>query len=493
MTETSTTRPSRDVGWIVSAGAVLVLAAVLAPTLSDPDLWGHTRFGLDVLHARALPQLDPYSFTQDKPELYHEWLGAVLLAAAYAFGGAAGIVVLKILLGLAIFLVFKDRLQALNLAGACVVAVLIAWNILPVTAFARPQLWTLLGLLLLVRLLDAELYLWVPLLFAAWANLHGGWVMGLGVLGAWCAATAGERWARTREVRWPVVVLPAAAFLATGATPYGWRLWTFVAETVRLDRSDIVDWQPLFAKWEILQVPIVLTVALLVAVSLKRRTRPSMPWLLVCALLIYGSIRISRVAFVSMPAILLIALPSLARWLPRGKVPSMPSHRLAPLLAVVPLSVASVATAMVVAPSFKCLPIQGVWIPDPAAIPVLEEGVDHGRIVTWFGWGEYALWHLGPRLKVSMDGRRETLYSPRILAIHYSIYDGSEAGSAWLMEQRPEYVWLKTAHRARREWLASHGYRIDWQSDQSWIAVREDLPKLTGPTTIASTGCFPGP
>ena len=28
-----------------------------------------------------------------------------------------------------------------------------------------------------------------------------------------------------------------------------------------------------------------------------------------------------------------------------------------------------------------------------------------------YDWGEYVLWHLGPGVKVSMDGRRETVYS----------------------------------------------------------------------------------
>jgi hypothetical protein len=113
--------------------------------------------------------------------------------------------------------------------------------------------------------------------------------------------------------------------------------------------------------------------------------------------------------------------------------------------------------------------------------------------VTFFDWGEYALWHLGPRLKISMDGRRETIYSDRMLAIHHAIYDNTDEGSVWLTAQRPEYVWLKTKHRGRRDWLATHGYRIDWESDKSWVAVRSDLPRVSGAKTITSSGCFPGP
>ena len=35
-------------------------------TVADNDLWGHIRFGNDILQARSLPELDPYSFTSDR-------------------------------------------------------------------------------------------------------------------------------------------------------------------------------------------------------------------------------------------------------------------------------------------------------------------------------------------------------------------------------------------------------------------------------------------
>src|SRR4029079_11886746 len=65
-------------------------------TIADPDLWGHLRFGLDIItsgHVRTTS--DPYSFTADRPFLYHEWLGGVLMALAYRVGGTAGLSVLK--------------------------------------------------------------------------------------------------------------------------------------------------------------------------------------------------------------------------------------------------------------------------------------------------------------------------------------------------------------------------------------------------------------
>jgi len=34
-----------------------------------------------------------------------------------------------------------------------------------------------------------------------------------------------------------------------------------------------------------------------------------------------------------------------------------------------------------------------------------------GRMATWFDWGEYAIWHFGPAVKVSVDGRTSKVIS----------------------------------------------------------------------------------
>src|SRR5690348_12205467 len=80
----------------LGAGALGVIAFALAMvTRTDADLWGHLRFGLDTLAARALTATDPYSFTQDRPWLNHEWLSELQMAAAYRVAGVAGLVLLK--------------------------------------------------------------------------------------------------------------------------------------------------------------------------------------------------------------------------------------------------------------------------------------------------------------------------------------------------------------------------------------------------------------
>src|SRR5438874_2441475 len=79
----------------VRAGIWLLIAIALLPTWTDPDLWGHVRFGLDFFRYHQLPRIDPYSFTQDRPWINHEWLSDALSAAAYASPGTLRLAVLK--------------------------------------------------------------------------------------------------------------------------------------------------------------------------------------------------------------------------------------------------------------------------------------------------------------------------------------------------------------------------------------------------------------
>jgi hypothetical protein len=52
----------------LTRGAVMGVATAVALQLkSDPDLWGHLRYGLDMLATHTVPSVDIYSFTSDRP------------------------------------------------------------------------------------------------------------------------------------------------------------------------------------------------------------------------------------------------------------------------------------------------------------------------------------------------------------------------------------------------------------------------------------------
>jgi hypothetical protein len=178
-----------------------------------------------------------------------------------------------------------------------------------------------------------------------------------------------------------------------------------------------------------------------------------------------------------------------ARW-PAKPLRSSGSARQDLAAAAVIGSVAIVAAVVVSRRTLACVAVDG-RLPEAAPVALLERAPG-GRLVTFFDWGEYALWHLGPSIRVSMDGRRETVYSDARLADHDAILAGTARGLALLDEWQPDYVWLPASSRGTREWLTARGYRIDFSSARSFVAVRPGVPPLV-PAAASSQipRCFP--
>jgi hypothetical protein len=62
---------------VMRLGLLLVCLAVMARTEADPDLWGHVRFGADIVAAQSVPRVDVYSFTSDGTALYDALFGSL--------------------------------------------------------------------------------------------------------------------------------------------------------------------------------------------------------------------------------------------------------------------------------------------------------------------------------------------------------------------------------------------------------------------------------
>jgi len=132
--------------WVGAAYAVLRANA-------DPDLWGHVRFGLDLIRARHLPAYDPYSFTSDLSWVNHEWLAELFMGAAYAVVGPVGLILIKgVFTAATVALIISSVIRAPEhwRWSSGFLAVL---AIVPIAITVRPQLWTMLLLMLLCRIL----------------------------------------------------------------------------------------------------------------------------------------------------------------------------------------------------------------------------------------------------------------------------------------------------------------------------------------------------
>ena len=150
---------------------------------SDGDLARHLRLGEVILQQGALPRQDLFSHTMGgKPFVAFEWGSEVVYAAAYRLAGLAGVAVLAgLVLGLTYALVARFLIRR---GGDPLLAYLISMIAAVLSAahwLARPHLFTMLGVVLLLELLERQgrrtLWPYLPL-FVVWANLHGGFFYG---------------------------------------------------------------------------------------------------------------------------------------------------------------------------------------------------------------------------------------------------------------------------------------------------------------------------
>jgi hypothetical protein len=277
----------------------------------------------------------------------------------------------------------------------------------------------------------------LPVIFAAWVNLHGGWIVGAGVLALFAACSLVD----------PVVVPSqrrllgaacAAAALATLFNPYGPRMLGFLVETVRPDRADITEWQPLTRLPAIaLVLWVVPTAVALAAVARQGRSLP-LSSIAIVAMLGIASFRVARI--VSLYSVAAGFLLAPYAW-SKAAVLLQPVRRTSrewgeagvAYLLVVSLSVALFG---------RRVAMDGDWLPEPEAAAFVSTQRLHGNMFTWFDYGQYAIWYMSPAIRVSMDGRRETVFSEELRAAHRRVYENAPETLEVLNRMHPDYVWL---------------------------------------------------
>jgi hypothetical protein len=172
--------------------AILLIPAVLGSStmiFNDGDVSWHIATGLWIIDHRAIPNVDPFSFTWGgKPWVPIEWGSEMLYASAYRlahYSGVAALVTAALIALHAVVYLNASRW----IRGALLPIVAMDFVLIPML-LARPHVltWPLLafwtGLMLRAREEDRAPPLYAALLMTLWANLHGGYVFGLAIAAA---------------------------------------------------------------------------------------------------------------------------------------------------------------------------------------------------------------------------------------------------------------------------------------------------------------------
>ncbi|MCX6035326.1 MAG: hypothetical protein NTV38_10180, partial [Chloroflexi bacterium] len=163
--------------------------------IADPDFWWHLRTGQLIVQTHAIPNIDPFSFTNSgKPWVAHEWLSELLIYGLYRLGsyGLLIFVFSLVITGAFLFAYLRSPQESRPyIAGFTLLLGAIAtaptWG-------ARPQMLSLLITSLFLYLLDRyrkedklKYIIPLPWITLVWVNLHAEYFLGLAIVAIYIA------------------------------------------------------------------------------------------------------------------------------------------------------------------------------------------------------------------------------------------------------------------------------------------------------------------
>lgn len=498
------------------------LAAILALTLggvvyplTDSDYFWHLRTGYLILESGSIPTQDPYSFTAPGARWEVQgWLFDLMMAWVHRGMGDTG---LRLFFSfwivgafavvhrcVRVYVADTTRALPLTLASAAGAAMYFV---------ARPLVATLFGfaltLLLLLKHRKSGRKAWllgIPVLMAAWGNLHYGFVTGLGLIGLVSVADLlsrampidGARVDRGCLTPGLFVLLMLSSLLALGANPAGYGVLTTMLEMTRLSAGSVViEWQsPDFH----LPGPLafLLPVGLAILAHALGRRRPDWFDLVLLFALTGGalySMRHMPLAAIALAAVLArgfsawAPLPWLNRWvalLPES-LRTRGGEDLGDRAYALNLAIGIAGILAILA----ARPLVEDWYQARfrKAVPVratefIEAHRLSGPILNDYAAGGYLIWRLYPDRKVFIDGRY-TPYPPRVFADYQRIVGMGEGWLQLLDGYRIQTLLLRNPQAGIAQALVASGrFRLVHQDEDFGVLVRSEVP-LAAPAAIS--------
>lgn len=414
--------------------------------LSDCDTGWHIRTGEWIVANRWVPSHDIFSYSRaGAPWFAWEWLSDVLLAWLNAAGGLRVVVLCALAFISTIFTLLyllarrrSNPIVALGVTMLAAAASSIHW-------LARPHLFTMFFLVAfyaaLEQVREGRERLWgvpylaiLPVVTILWTNLHGGFFVGVVLIGAYGAsellsALVGPEAQRARSVRMAgrYLACAAAALAASLINPYFYHLHVHMAQYLRdpYNSEHIVEFlSPNFHAGNAIYFEAML--ALGAAAALWNMVRGRYTEAVLMLTMAHAGLLAAR----NIPLFMIVASPPVAaaveEWLAL-----LPAWNVAGWLrraagrfnrvAAETASTEAIGRWHLVSIGGMALLAALIYAPHPpkrlraefdpkyypaGALAVLRED-PAARIFTHDEWGDYLIWSLYPGHKVFVDGRSD--------------------------------------------------------------------------------------
>jgi len=445
---------------------------------ADPDLWHRLAVGEVLWKTGHFPSGDAFSYLYDyKRVIDHEWGCAALFYAFYQWRGMDVFVLVKLVnLGLTLALLVYAGLPNRGLSmytTAFYALVLLA--LLPsfqgaVGCTTYTHIFFALWLLWFQRErhgYPVPLYLYIVTMIL-WANLHGGFAIGLAwlFLAGLVELIYGGLWQR-----W--VIRFACCALATMVNPFGPELWVSTGRALLITRRGFGEWAPVSWWPDVMAYPgyKLLFLGLLVALigQLARKGWKEVDRPAFTLLFFFMFLSMTSARHTSLFAAVAGALaPGLFQRIPEVRRTYNPVHRLGAMALGTVLLIIPCYSALIILPIGAGLSLEYPRVSCPAdAVGYLLRQNVRGNLLVPFNYGSYALWQLRGRMRVSMDGRYDLVYRPETYQRVDDFFGGR--GDWRKLLSVPDAILVPKADPVYALLLQQPGWKVVYQDDTDTI------------------------
>lgn len=466
---------------------VALYLGVFSSSAADPDLWGYLAFGRLFWETGSFPYQDVFSYTPTKALwIYHEWLTGIIFFPIYKLFGAGGLQLLKYLMGMmTVGLVYATAIRRKARPIFALLALMLAGNLIrfgysPV----RAQVFTFLFFILSLYLLDRARtekhwrYLWwlVPIELV-WCNLHGGFVVGLGMIGLYAIgeALSGRKYG-------PYVAIFLAAALITIINPYGFEYWRYMVDAVLMPRPEIGEWKHVFSAvlsseyrgYGVLYI-VVFLISLPLILWYPKRDLTTGIVLSVTAIM--GFLHIRHIVFFALAFGVFLPPVLTEFWESLKSDPEIVKRysrfRMIGLILIILIACYTVGSSFFRFVSGTPFDLRASPKDYPVeAVEIIKKYNLKGNILPHFEWGEYLMWTLYPNSKVGMDGRYETVYQDNVCKEYFDFLFARENWRDFLNKYPHHVVLVRSGSKISSLLLNDPGWRLASTGEGSVLFVR---------------------
>ena len=476
--------------------AHVVLALVHhGDALRDPGVGWHLQAGRLVLETGGPPHVDAFSYTAaGTPWLDYYWVFEAVSALCERAGGLPLVATVWMLVYACIPLVlYRNTVRSGASPLAALLVVPLAYTVLLSHAFVRPHVVTYLAFAVLVgALADIEAdripgwrVWWLPVIAMAWANMHGGFVAGVGAVGLAALAATLQAIVEPAPRRWAHARIFAVLFVAMGAatlvTPYGITLHRdALAYASQASNGRFLDYHsPDFRGGGAAVGCFEVLVLATLATTATSRARPT--WAVVAVLL--ATLHLALQSVRNMNLFVIVAAPIVAGGCTRVLADTWPQLHARwqavageqEARAAWPVQVILVSTICVALAVAGRLPfpktLDGMQMSTGAIAHVEAHPERFERTFNTDGLGGVLIYRFWPRLRVFVDDRTP-VYGEAFMRDYFTVFDAQPGWEGVLETWGVTAAIVATGTPIAPVLRTSAAWRVDYEDAQTLVLVR---------------------